>query len=110
MCCVCVIVCLIFRATFSSTLRVLSLSAVSTDFAEIDTNTNYTTIQLNMSHLKVNDTLKMKFRSTVDVNFIQRYEFLKEFIRNTATVTIVKGTCMSVLFVEVFQYLHKDMQ
>ena len=92
-------VCLIFQATFSSTLRVLSLSAVSTEFAEIDTNTINTTIQLDMSHLKVNDTFKMKFRSTVDEDFIQLYEMFKEFIRDTVTVTIVKGTRMSVLFV-----------
>ena len=77
-------------STFFSTLRVLSLSAVSTEFAEIDTNENYTTIQLNLSHLKINDTLKMKFRSTV-VNFIQIMENLKEYIRDTATVYIVKG-------------------
>ena len=55
-----------------------------------------------MSHLKVNDTLKMKFRSTVNENFIQRYEIFKQFIRDTATVTIVKGTRMSLLFVSIF--------
>ena len=87
----------------------MSLSAVSTEFAEVDTNTINTTIELDMSHLKVNDTFKMKFRSTVEENFIQFYEMFKEFIRDTATVTIVKGMSvlfvsksMSVLFVSIF--------
>ena len=78
-------------------LRLLSLSAVSTEFAEMDTTTTNTTIQLNMSHLKINDTVKMKFRSTVIDNFIQILEIFKEFIRDTATVTIVKRMSVTVL-------------
>ena len=56
-----------------------------------------------MSHLKINDTMKMKFRSTVSDYFIQILEIFKEFIRDTATVTIVKRMSVTVLFVHVYK-------
>ena len=60
-----------------------------------------------MSHLKINDTIKMKFRSTLSDKFIQLMEALNEFIRDTATVTIVKGMSVLLILFECFNMCTK---
>ena len=55
---------------------------------------------MDLSNLEVNDILKMEFSSTVTHNFVQILEEFGEFLRDTATVTIVNG--MSVLFISVY--------
>ena len=43
------------------------------------------------SHLETNDTLRMKFKSTVADDFVTQLEGNGEFVRDTAAVTIVQG-------------------
>ena len=105
--CVCVCVCLctcvnlyncMLLSIFSIIVRVYCFfHTVSTEFEDIDISRRTTAnIQLDLSHLEVNDVLKMEFRSTVSANFGQILEGFGEFLRDTATVTIVNGIHVTI--------------
>lgn len=69
----------------------MSLSAVLTEFEKIDTRSQNTSIHLSTSHLETSDTLRMEFKSTVTDDFVNQLKDNGEFVRDTATVTIVQG-------------------
>lgn len=69
----------------------LSLSAALTEFKKINTLSHNTSIHLPTSHLEANATLRMEFKSTVTDDFVNQIEGKEMFLRDTATVTIVRG-------------------
>ena len=77
----------------------LSLSAVNSTcvFEVIDTKRG--SISYPTTCLKAGDELEMKFDSTVTDTFISQIESHLEFIRDTATVTVVQG-------ISVTRYIH----
>lgn len=76
-----------FLTIFSS--LILSLSAVLTT-CEIDCHNGTTNFTFPTSCLKF-DEMKMKFESTVTGTFVIELENEGQFLRDTATVTIVQG-------------------
>ena len=74
----------------------LSISAVSSTcvFEEIDTKRG--SISYPTTCLKAGDVLEVKFDSTVTATFISQVESHLEFIRDSATVTVVQGISVTI--------------
>ena len=59
--------------------------------------------------LEVNNRLEMNFTSTVTVSFVTQLEDRREFIRDTATVTVVQGISVTRYIIAITTELYSTI-